>query len=48
MFWYKKATQVFDTERVDTEVEGIQAKAAGGSKTLKRKKPPREEKAAHQ
>jgi len=39
MFWYKKATQVFDTERVDMEIGGIQPQAAGGSETLKRKKP---------
>jgi hypothetical protein len=38
MFWYKKATQVFDTERVDREISGFYPQAAGGSGTLKRKK----------
>jgi hypothetical protein len=38
MFWYKKATQVFDTAGVDKEFGGNRPQAAGGSRALKRKK----------
>jgi hypothetical protein len=36
---YKKATQVFDTIGVAKDLSGFQPLAAGGSVTLKRKKP---------
>jgi hypothetical protein len=38
IFWYKKATQVFDTAGVDREISGNYPQAAGGSGTPKRTK----------
>jgi hypothetical protein len=38
IFWYKKATQVFDTAGVDKEFSGYYPPAAGGGAALKRTK----------